>query len=699
MRYPDVRRDDTVETVHGEAIADPYRWLEDGESAETRAFIEAQNAFAEPMLAALPARAAFRERVTALLTAPTRGCPWVRGGRAFAWHSDGQNQPVLVTADSVDGLDAEPRVLLDPNALSSDGTVAVTMASVSPDGALLAYGAADGGSDWRTIRIRDVATGDDVGDEIAWTKWNSAVWLPGDRAFSYWAYDAPTGDALTDEMGAGRLMRHEVGADVADDAVLFSMPDAPRMFARHWPRDDEWFVLSTDTGSSSGNDLAVRRHDDGPDALRQLVTGHEQEWNAVGIREGLLYAVTDDGAARYRLAAFDLATGEQSTVVPEHPEDVLLDASLTATGLVLEYSHDASHRMQLATFDGLLGDILPLGDGISITGADASERSSTVLVSTESFVDRGTRHVIEVDGARLVSHRTLPTPGPAAPAAVTQRIRTASSDGEIVPAFLVRPEGDVGDQHRPTLIWAYGGFNIAMNPGFRAVLAAWVDAGGVLVVPNLRGGGEFGSDWHKGGTKERKQQVFDDLFAIAEHLVATGVTTHEQLALHGRSNGGLLAGAALTQRPELWAAVLPGVGVLDMLRYHRFTIGWAWASDYGDPDEPEAHAYLRAYSPLHNVREVAHPPTLITTGDHDDRVVPAHSFKFAAELQRAQQVAGAEAPVLLSIDTRAGHGMGKPKDAAALEFADQLAFAAHHTGLDGQLRGGLDGQLRGGLEP
>ncbi|QUW19730.1 prolyl oligopeptidase family serine peptidase [Agrococcus sp. Marseille-Q4369] len=685
MRYPEVRRDGTVETIHGEAIADPYRWLEDGDSAETHAFIEAQNAFAEPILAALPSRDAFRARVSALLTAPTRGCPWERGGRVFAWHGGEQNQPVLVVADSVDGLDGadgeEPRVLLDPNALSADGTVAVNVASVSPDGALLAYGISDGGSDWRTIRVRDVATGEDLADEIAWSKWNPPVWLPGGRAFSYWAYDAPTGDALTDEMGAGRLMRHEIGADPADDAVLFSRPEEPRLFARHWPRDDEWFVLSTDTGSSSGNDLAVRRHGEG--ALRQLVEGHDHEWSAIGIRGGRLFAVTDEGAPRYRLAAFDLATGEKSTIVPEHPEDVLLDASLTERGLVLEYSHDASHRMQLASLDGELGDAVPLGEGVSITGSESSSGSGTVFASTSSFVDRGTRHVIRVDGARLVEHRTLATPGPAAPRAVTHRIRTASSDGQQVPAFLVRPAGDAGDAPRPTLIWGYGGFNIPMNPAFRAVLAAWVDAGGVLVVPNLRGGGEFGSEWHKGGTKERKQQVFDDLFAIAEHLIETGVTTREQLALHGRSNGGLLAGAALTQRPELWAAVLPGVGVLDMLRYHRFTIGWAWASDYGDPDEAEAHEYLRAYSPLHNVRAgVAYPPTLITTGDHDDRVVPAHSFKFAAELQRAQAASASDAPVLLSVDTRAGHGMGKPKDAAALEFADQLAFAAHHTGLE-----------------
>lgn len=680
MRYPEVRRDETVETIHGEAIADPYRWLEDGDSDETAAFVAAQNAFAQPVLAELPAREAFRGRTTALLQAPTRGCPWIRGGRAFAWHSDGQNQPVLVTADSVDGLE-EGRVLLDPNALSADGTVAVTAASVSPDGAILVYGVADGGSDWRTLKVRDVVTGADLADEIPWTKWNSPVWLPGDRSFTYWRYDAPTGAALTDEMGAGRVMAHTIGEAAEDDAVLFSRPEEPRLFARHWPRDDEWFVLSTDTGASSGNDLAARRHGEPESALRQLAEGHDVERNAIGVHDGALYVVTDEGAPRYRLDAFDLATGARATVVSEHHEDVLLDASITASGLVLEYSHDASHRAQLATFDGTLGDALPLGEGVSITGLETSARSDVVLASTTSFVDRGTRHVLEVDGARLVAHRTLPTPGPAAPAATTARIRATSSDGAEVPAFLVQPEGVDHGAPRPTLIWAYGGFNIPMNPEFRAVTAAWVGAGGTLVVPNLRGGGEFGSDWHKGGTKERKQQVFDDLYAIAEHLVATGVTTHEQLALHGRSNGGLLAGAALTQRPELWAAVLPGVGVLDMLRFHRFTIGWAWTSDYGDPDEADAHAYLRAYSPLHNVAERPYPPTLITTGDHDDRVVPAHSFKFAAELQRAQAAAGGEAPILLSIDTRAGHGMGKPKDAAALEFADQLAFAAAHTGL------------------
>ncbi|WP_308491903.1 prolyl oligopeptidase family serine peptidase [Microbacterium terrisoli] len=692
--YPSARRSDVHETLHGEVVADPYRWLEDADAPETQAFVAAQNAHARPALDALSSRTEFLETVTEMLTAPARGCPFEKGGRVFAWHGDGQNQDVLVVADSVDELE-NGRVLLDPNTLSDDGTSAVTTASVSPDGALLAYGVADGGSDWRTIRVRDVETGQDLDDEITWTKWNSPVWLPATdqsadqrvdtsvdvaaRSFSYWCYDEPDGNALTSEQGAGRLQAHVVGTDRQADAVLFSRPDEPRTFARPWPADDTWFVLHTDSGSSSGNDLAVRRHAEPVEALRALVTGRDREWHSIGIRDDVLYVVTDDGAARYRLASFDLNTGAQSTVVAEHDEDVLLNAHLTATGLMLEYSHDAAHRAQLAAFDGTLGEALPLGEGVSITGMSTDDESGRVYATTSSFVDRGTRHILDVDGTSVLSHRTLPTPGPAAPRATTSRIRVTSTDGADVPAFVVRPEGDDGSVPRPTLIWGYGGFNIPMNPGFRAVLAAWVAASGVLVVPNLRGGGEFGSDWHHAGTKERKQQVFDDLYAVAEHLVSTGVTTRRQLALHGRSNGGLLAGAALTQRPELWAAVLPGVGVLDMLRFDRFTIGWAWTSDYGDPDEADAFAYLKAYSPLHNVRPgTEYPPTLITTGDHDDRVVPGHSLKFAAALQHAQ---AADAPILLAVDTRAGHGMGKPKDAAAAEFADQLAFAAHHTGL------------------
>lgn len=662
----------TYPTTHTDGPEDdPYRWLE-GTGPEVTAFVAAQNELAESVLAQLPAREAFRDSVTALLTAPTRGCPFVRGGRYFAWHNDGTNQDVLVTAEDLDGLETG-RVLLDPNSFSADGTVAVSAAAVSPDGTLLAYCVSDGGSDWWTIRVREVASGADTGEVIEWCKWQVPVWLPDGRSFSYWAYDAPSGAALIEEQGAGRLMRHTVGTPASADEVLFAEADEPRLFAHHHPRHDEWFVLSTSTGASPGNDLRARRWDS--QEWIHLVTGREDEWEPVGIRGDLLYALTNAEAPRRRLAAIDLVTGQRRGVVAEHETDVLLSVELTGSGLVLCYSHDAQHRVLLASDSGELGEEVPLGGGLSVVAIETGD-SDEFFVKTTSYVDRGTRHAVSRDGARVIQHRRLPSPGRVAPEATTTRIWATSKDGTPVPAFVVRARHSEGP--RPTLIWGYGGFNIAMNPEFRAILSAWVEAGGVLCVPNLRGGGEFGSDWHRAGTKERKQNVFDDLYAVTEQLVAEGITTTAQLALHGRSNGGLLAGAALTQRPELWAAVLPGVGVLDMARFHKFTIGWAWIDDYGDPDDG-ALDYLLAYSPLHNVRaQTRYPATLITTGDHDDRVVPAHSYKFAATLQAAQ---AADAPVLLSVDTRAGHGAGKPKDAAAAEFADQLAFAAHFTGL------------------
>ena len=661
---PEVRRDETI-------TDDPYRWLEDADSPDTQAFVAAQNAFAEPVLAELPLRERFRERVAQLLTLPRTSAPQEHGGWLYAWRSDERNQPVLIRAREFAQLGGdETETVLDPNAMAADGTVAVTSISFNQQGTLLAFTANDGGSDWMTIRVLDLASLELLPDSIEWAKWNRPQWMPGGDSFTYWSYPEPDGNALTDEMGHGTLKVHALGEPVAEDAVLWASDDA-QMFARHHPADDDWFILTTDTGSSSGNDLQAKAHDDY--VTQQLVTGHEHEWSPIGIRDDRLFVLTDADAPRYRLAAFDLATGAESTIVPEHPEDVLLDADLSRDALVLTYSHDASHRVQLFALDGAPGEELPMPAGISVIEVQTDAESPVVSVGTQSFVDPGTVHRFETSGTRVTDSESLAAASGIR--ATVDRLRAVSADGTEVPAFVVRREGAVSPA--PTLIWGYGGFNIPMNPEFRAIFAAWVDAGGTFVVPNLRGGGEFGSEWHKAGTLERKQNVFDDLYAVAELLRTEGIAS--KIALHGRSNGGLLAGAALTQRPELWDAVLPGVGVLDMLRYHLFTIGWAWKSDFGDPDDAEAAEYLRAYSPLHNVRPgIEYPPTLITTADRDDRVVPAHSFKFAAELQRAQ---AGDAPVLLSVDTRSGHGAGKPKDAQAREFADQLAFAAHFTGL------------------
>lgn len=658
--YPEVRRDESLPE-------DPYRWLEDADSSETQMFVAAQNEFSNPVLAELPLRDRFRKRVHELLTAPRIMTPAEHGGWLYAWRSDERNQPILLRSRTFSGLE-DGETVLDPNTFAADGTVAVTATSFNPEGTLLVYATSDGGSDWKTLHVLDLATLEHLPDAIEWAKWNRPEWMPGGRSFTYWAYPAPEGNALTDQMQHGQLKVHEIGEDVGDDAILWSSDD-PQLFARHYPSDDYWFVLSTDTGSSSGNDLSVAAHDDY--VSRELVTGHEHEWAPIGIRNDRLFVITDADSPRYRLVVFDLFSGEQSTLVPEHDEDVLLSAELTSDALVLAYSHDASHRAQLFSLDGAPGEHLPVGEGVSIVQINASDESTTVFVGTQSFVDAGSVHRVDTEGTRVTSSASRESA--ASVEAVTERIRATSKDGTEVPAFVVRKNSESG----PTLIWGYGGFNIPMNPEFRAILAAWVDAGGTLVVPNLRGGGEFGSEWHRAGTLDRKQNVFDDLFAVADYVREQGIAT--KLALHGRSNGGLLAGAALTQRPELWDAVLPGVGVLDMLRYHLFTIGWAWKSDYGDPDDSEATEYLGAYSPLHNVRPgTEYPPTLITTADRDDRVVPAHSLKFAAELQRGQS---GDAPILLAVDTRAGHGMGKPKDAQAAEFADQLAFAAHWTDL------------------
>lgn len=664
--YPPARRSD-------EFPDDPYRWLEDADSAETQAFIEQQNAFAQPKLAQLGTLEHFKRQVAQLLATPVLRGVTEAGDWVYAWRSDDRNQPELVRAKSFADL-SQAESVLDPNALSADGTVAVNAISFNQDGTLMAYTLAEAGSDWFTIRVLDLESLQPLDDRIEWCKWNRPQWMPDGSSFTYWAYDAPEGNALTDEMGHGRLKVHQVGADVdpttEDDSVtVLWESEEPRVFARHHPQSDDWFVLTTDGGASSGNDLQVRAHDDY--LSLQLVEGRDDEWSPIGIFDDRLYVVTDADAERYRLDSFDLISGERSTIVPEHPTDVLLDAVLVRDAIALVYSHDASHRLDLVSLSGDDRSPVPLPEGIAISGIRGDSDSHNLFVDAQTFVDPGTAYLVETDGPRTV--RVDAHGSQAALSVKTERIRATSADGTEVPAFLVRKSAD---GPAPTLIWGYGGFNIPLNPDFRPVFAAWVASGGTLVIPNLRGGGEFGSAWHKAGTKERKQNVFDDLYAVAEHVKAEGIAN--RVALHGRSNGGLLSGAALTQRPDLWDAVLPAVGVLDMLRFHLFTIGWAWISDYGDPDDEVAAGYLRAYSPLHNVRETEYPPTLITTGDHDDRVVPAHSFKFAAELQRAQR---GDADVLLSIDTRAGHGMGKPKSAQIDEYAQQLAFAAEHTGL------------------
>ncbi|WP_154794923.1 prolyl oligopeptidase family serine peptidase [Occultella kanbiaonis] len=705
LSYPPASRSDVVDVLHGVSVADPYRWLEDPDSAQTQAFVAAQNTLSEPILAALPGRPVFDDLVSQILHAPSVGLPHERHGRTFAWVNDGTaNQDWFVVSDEGGVPSLEDRVLLDPNGLDTAGTTAVTSWSVSPDGELLAYALAEAGSDWRTIRVLDVATGALRPDQIMWTKWVEPTWLPDSSGFLYWVHDAPTGATFADVTEAGYLRLHRLGDAPADDVTVWHRPDAPKLFAYPDVAGD-WLVIRYAAGSSGPSDLAVRRLVPGPRGIDidadevALTSDARARWAVLGARGGRLVLHTDDGAPRRRIVTIDpdgVGAGSEPEfreLVAESADGVLRpESALTADGLVLVYSRDATHRVVLAGFDQADDDGVPvgvtearravdLGEAVTVAGLDVEEGSAVVHVRTVSFTDAGTNH--RVVTAPAPKHKVLAGPAGAfdvGEVCVT-RPRATSVDGTEVPMFLVQRADLADGAPRPTLLYGYGGFRIEVNPEFRAIFVAWVAAGGTLAVATLRGGGEYGEQWHDAGTKDRKQNVFDDLYACAEWLRSSG--TASAIAVHGRSNGGLLVGAAMTQRPELWAAALPTVGVLDMLRFHRFTVGWAWCSDYGDPDDAAEFPALYAYSPLHRVRDdVTYPPTLICTGDHDDRVVPAHSLKFGAELQHALSGGSGESgPVLLRVDTRAGHGMGKPKDAQAAEFADQLAFAAHHTGL------------------
>jgi prolyl oligopeptidase len=681
MRYPHSERGPVVETLHGVEVADPYRWLEDPDSAQTREWVAAQNVVTDQYLAGLPSRSWFQERLSAILDVPRAGVPRARGGRYLLARNDGgQDQDVVTVAEDLATLAAGGRVLIDPAEFSSDGTASLRAVVLSPDGAWAAYTVSEAGSDWARIRVRATDSGADTADAVPYVKFSDPAWLPDSSGFFYWTYPEH-GRAAGDDptaLGAGQLMLHRLGRD--DDELIYR-PDNPRLLA--WPDVFAgWLILTISAGSEHKDTVQARRLDDsvvGPAV--PVVTEPVAMFEPVGIKGDVLYLHTDQDAPHGKVVAADLArlesggSGARADLIPER-DDVLEQVRQAGAGFLGIYLRDAQHRV--VRFDAAgteLGE-LDLGEPGSVGELNAEADSDECFLGVESFV-RSTRvYRVDLSDGRadplVLTDKTAPVPD-----VTIERRAATSADGTTVPYFLLRPAG--AGQPLPTLLYGYGGYNRAMTPVFRASWPAWLAAGGALVVANLRGGGEFGREWHEAGTRERKQNVFDDFIAVGEHLAETGVTTHGQLALHGRSNGGLLVGAVMTQRPDLAAVALPMVGVLDKLRFHKFTIGAAWIPEKGDPDVAEDFAFLYAYSPLHNLRPgTRYPATLILTGDHDDRVAPAHSYKFGAELQHDQ---AGDAPVLLRIEAATGHGPGKPKRMLAAEFADMLAFAAQHTGL------------------
>ena len=670
--YPAARRSDHTDDYHGVTVPDPYRWLEDAHAPEARDWIGAQNALTRRFLDEVPGRDAFARRLTRLWDFPKAGVPWKRGGHSLRFKNSGvQNQDVLYVAEHLDG---PWRELLDPNLLSADGTVALGGVSVSRDGRLLAYAVSAGGSDWQTWRVRRVPdageSGADLPETLSWSKFSGAAWDAASGGFYYGRYPEPGGDALTSANFGQQLYFHRAGTDQASDELVYERPDQPEWgFDPQVSHDGRFLMLRVWRGTDRRNLLFYKDLQEGGGFV-ELVSEFGAGYSFVGNDEGTFYLHTDDEAPLGKLIAWNTETGERRDLIPEGP-DKLEDVRPVPGGFLALTLRDASHRLHRHAQDGTrLGEIsLPtLG---SVSALNTREDDPEAFFGFTSFLYPTTAYRLDLLSGET---RALETPQLDFDPSLyeTRQVFATSQDGTRVPMFVTCKKGLDLNGDAPTLLYGYGGFNISLTPSFNVSRLPWLELGGVLAVANLRGGGEYGEVWHAAGTLTRKQNVFDDFFACAEYLTRAGYTRPDKLAIEGRSNGGLLVGAALTQRPDLFGAALPGVGVLDMLRFQRFTIGWAWVPDYGSSDDPTQFEVLKAYSPLHNLKEgVRYPATLITTGDHDDRVVPAHSFKFAAALQHAQ---GGDAPALIRVQTRAGHGAGKPVALIIEEQADIHAF-------------------------
>ncbi|MEB3290316.1 MAG: prolyl oligopeptidase family serine peptidase [Leptolyngbya sp.] len=680
LTYPPSARQSHVDVYHGTEVADPYRWLEDTQSAETQAWIEAQNQLTFGYLAQLPGRETLNQRLTQLWNYERYGTPFKRGGRYFYFKNDGlQNQSVLYTLTS---LGAEPRVLLDPNRLSADGTVALSGMAVSENGAYLAYGLSASGSDWVEWQVRNIDTGEDTDDRLKWVKFSGVSWSHDHQGFFYSRYDEPDPANLHAAVNYyQKLYYHRLGTPQSEDVLIYERPDQKEWgFSGGVTEDGRYLVISVWRGTDPNN-LVFYKDLTNPDSpVIELISEFEANYSFVANEGTRFWFRTDRQAPKGRLIAIDLTQPDPAhwqEVIPEG-ENTLEGVSLLNHQFVVDYLKDAYTQIQIYTLEGAwVRDVELPGIG-SAGGFDGKREDTETFYSFTSFTVPNTLYRYDLITGESTLYRAAQVdfdPN----AYDTRQVFYPSADGTRIPMFIVHKRGLVLNGQNPTLLYGYGGFNVSLTPAFSVSNLVWMELGGVYAVPNLRGGGEYGEDWHQAGTKLNKQNVFDDFIAAAQWLIDQGYTTAQKLGIMGGSNGGLLVGACMTQRPDLFAVAIPAVGVMDMLRFNQFTIGWAWESDYGSPQNEAEFRALYAYSPLHNLKPgTAYPATLITTADHDDRVVPAHSFKFAAALQQTQ---GGDTPALIRIDTKAGHGAGKPTAKVIEEAADKWAFLASHTGL------------------
>lgn len=677
LDYPATKTVDTVDVYHGVEVPDPYRWLEEVDSKATRQWVDAQNEITFGYLKEIPERTPIRQRLTELWNYPKYGVPLKRGGRYFFSKNDGlQDQSVYYMQESLD--DETPEVLIDPNTFSEDGTVALTTMSFSDNGQYLAYGTSASGSDWRTFHIRNVATGEDLSETLEWIKFSSAAWTADAEGFYYGRYaKPPEGEKYETTVKNMKLYYHHLGTPQSEDRLVYERPDEPEWgFAPDVTDDGRYLIISVWKGTDRRNQVYYKDlHSERGDIV-PLIDAFEASYSFVGNTGTTFYFLTDRDAPNKRLVAIDIehpARENWTTLLPES-EAVLQSAQIINDRFVVQALDDVKARLTIHTLDGTLEKEVELPTIGSVSSIRGRREDDEMFYAFTSYTYPTTIYRYNFASGTSEVFRA-PDIDFDADQYATKQTFYESKDGTRVPMFIVHKKGLKLDGTNPTYLYGYGGFNISLTPRFSISNLVWLENGGIYAVPNLRGGGEYGEEWHQAGMLENKQNVFDDFAWAAKYLIDQGYTSRDKLAIGGASNGGLLTGASITQFPDLFGAAIVQVGVLDMLRYHKFTIGWAWTSEYGSSDNPEQFEYLYDYSPLHNIEPgTEYPATLIMTADTDDRVVPTHSYKFAATLQKAQ---AGNAPTLLRVETKAGHGAGKPTSKTIEEQADKWAFLMH----------------------
>ncbi len=678
LKYPDTKKGDTVDDYHGTKVADPYRWLEDDvrESKDVAAWVEAENKVTFGFLESIPERAAIKTRITDLFNYEKISAPSLHGGRYFFFKNDGlQNQSVLYVEDSLNGA---PKMLLDPNAWTKDGTLALAGTAVSDDAKLIAYGTAASGSDWNTWKVFDVTTGKTLADELKWVKFSGASWSKDNKGFYYSRFPEPAAGATFQNLNVDmKLYYHKVGAPQSDDKLVYERKDNPKWSVGGGVSEDgKYLIISIGDGTTSNKArIAYQDLSDPTGKVVELIDNHDNKFGFLGNDGGVFYFRTDYQAPKYQIVAIDTKNPDKKnwkTIIAQ-AEEPLDSVDLVGNRFICSYLKDAKTAVKVYEVDGkFVRDVALPGIGTA-AGFNGLRTDTETFYTFSSFATPTS--IYRYDPATGESKLIRQAKVKFDPAEYeVKQVFYPSKDGTKVPMFIAHKKGIKLDGTNPTLLYGYGGFNISLTPGFSVSRLQWMEMGGVFAVANLRGGGEYGDAWHRAGTKLQKQNVFDDFIAAAEYLIAEKYTSNKKIAIQGGSNGGLLVGACLTQRPDLYGACLPAVGVMDMLRFQKFTAGRFWVDDYGSSDNAAEFEALYKFSPYHVLLKngpKAYPATLVTTADTDDRVVPGHSFKFAAALQAAQT---GPAPVLIRIETKAGHGAGKPTTKVIEEAADQWAF-------------------------